>query len=106
MEYLVGNAITVNEEIKDNVVRAKTIIGANCAPEVYSMVTDDGIWEPILQCLVYDYINNTTKTNIHDINHDILGFIDKDVEKWYTAKNNGAETTIANVDIYKDQWRD
>ena len=106
VEYLVGNAITVNEEIKDNVVRAKTIIGANCAPEVYSMVTDDGIWEPILQCLVYDYINNTTKTNIHDINHDILGFIDKDVEKWYTAKNNGAETTIANVDIYKDQWGD
>ena len=105
VEYLVGNAITVNEEIKDNVVRAKTIIGANCAPEVYSMVTDDGIWEPILQCLVYDYINNTSKTNIHDINHDILGFIDKDVEKWYAAKNNGTETTIANVDIYKDQWR-
>ena len=105
VEYLVGNAITVNEEIKDNVVRAKTIIGANCEPEVYSIVPEDGIWEPILQCLVYDYINNTPKTNIHDINHDILGFIDKDVEKWYAAKNNGAETTIANVDIYKDQWR-
>lgn len=105
VEYLVGNAITVNEEIKDNVVRAKTIIGANCEPEVYSMVADDGIWEPILQCLVYDYINNDSKTNIHDINHDILGFIDKDVEKWYATKNNNVETTIANVDIYKDQWR-
>lgn len=102
VEYLVGNAITVNEEIKDNIVRAKTIIGANCEPAVYSVVADDGIWEPILQCLVYDYINNTSKTNIHDINHDILGFIDKDVEKWYAAKSNNVETTIANVDIYKD----
>ena len=105
VEYLVGNAITVNEEIKDNVVRAKTVIGANCDPEVYSMVAEDGIWEPILQCLVYDYINNNSKTNIHDINHDILGFIDKDVEKWYAAKNNDVETTIDNIDIYKDQWR-
>ena len=114
VEYLVGNAITVNEEIKDNIVRAKTIISANCS--VYAMDVSLGIWEPILQCLVYDYINKNKNT--HDINHDILGFIDKDVEKWYTAevvKRDAAgkiildsktqkpltcKETIANVDIY------
>ena len=105
VEYLVGNAITVNEEIQDNVVRAKTVISKNCPTDLYPMEVSDGIWEPILQCLVYDYINNTSKTNTHDINHDILGFIDKDVEKWYATKNNNVETTIANVEIYKDQWR-
>jgi hypothetical protein len=103
VEYLVGNAITVNEEIQDNVVRAKTVISKNCEPNIYSIIAEDGIWEPILQCLIYDYINENHDT--HDINHDILGFIDKDVEKWYATKNNNVETTIANVDIYKDQWR-
>jgi hypothetical protein len=29
--------------------------------------------------MVYDYINENK--NLNDINHDILGFIDKDVEK-------------------------
>lgn len=119
VEYLVGNVITVNEEIKDNVVRAKTIMAANCNSAIYPMVAEDGIWEPIMQCLAYDYINN--KHNVHDINHDILGFIDKDVEKWYaytTFKRDATGNievnsrtgepvvasveTIANIDIYNN----
>lgn len=103
VEYLVGNAITVNEEIQDNVVRAKTVISKNCPTDLYPMEVSDGIWEPILQCLVYDYINENQAT--HDVNHDILGFIDKDVEKWYAAKNGTSTETIASIDIYKDQWR-
>lgn len=103
VEYLVGNAVTVNEEIQDNVVRAKTVISKNCDSNIYSIVAEDGIWEPILQCLVYDYINENQNT--HDVNHDILGFIDKDVEKWYTTKSGDRIETIANVDIYKGQWR-
>lgn len=100
VEYLVGNAITVNEEIQDNVVRAKKVISSNCNPSIYPVVAEDGVWEPILQCLTYDYINE--KRNTHDINHDILGFIDKDVERWYATESAGSFETIANVDIYKD----
>ena len=118
IEYLVGNAITVNETIQDNIIRAKTVIAANCNTYIKTIVAEDGIWEPILQCLVYDYINE--KQNTNDINHDILGFIDKDAEKWYTAaafKRNAAgqlelnslgepivtsRETIANIDIYND----
>lgn len=118
VEYLVGNAITVNETIQDNIIRAKTVIAANCNPYIKAIVAEDGIWEPILQCLVYDYINE--KQNTNDVNHDILGFIDKDAEKWYTAavlKRNAAgqleldslgepivtsRETIANIDIYND----
>jgi hypothetical protein len=51
-----------------------------------------------MQCLVYDYVNNNQ--NVNDINHDILGFIDKDIEKWYATGTAKVET-IANVDIYK-----
>ena len=102
IEYLVGNAITVNEEIQDNVVRAKKIISANCNPIIKSIDAEDGIWEPILQCLTYDYINNTPVTNVYDINHDILGFIDKDVEKWYATGSKTNPKTISNIDIYED----
>lgn len=99
VEYLVGNAITVNETIADNINRAKTVIGINCNPNIATLDNTDGIWEPILQCLVYDYMNE--KQNVNDINHDILGFIDKDVEKWYAAIGDKYIETIANVDIYK-----
>ena len=30
LEYLVGNAITLNEEIEDNIIRVKTVVSANC----------------------------------------------------------------------------
>jgi hypothetical protein len=120
VEYLVGNAITVNETIADNINRVKTIMSMNCPEDITVITPDDGIWEPILQCLAYDYINKYHNT--HDINHDVLGFIDKDVEKWYTAvldyKRNkagqlerdpitnklipAAKATIANIDIYND----
>ena len=100
VEYLTGNAITVNEEIKDNVVRAKTVIGATCEPKVYPIIAEDGIWEPVLQCLAYSYINENHNT--YDVNHDILGFIDKDVEKWYSMKAGDDTKTIANIDIYND----
>ena len=100
IEYLVGNAITVNEEIRDNIIRAKSVISANCSTKVCPMVAEDGLWEPILQCLVYDYINE--HQNVNDVNHDILGFIDKDVEKWYAANKGNTIETISSVDIYKD----
>ena len=118
VEYLVGNVITVNETIIDNIIRAKKVMALNCNPKIRPLIADDGIWESLLQCLVYDYINE--KQNVNDINHDILGFIDKDVEKWYTAVTFKRDQfgqlelaksgepiitnseTIANIDIYND----
>jgi hypothetical protein len=49
--------------------------------------------------LVYNYINN--HYNNYTINHDILGFIDKEVEKLYAYGKNNALNTIANIDIYE-----
>ena len=101
VEYLVGNVITVNEEIRDNIVRAKKVIEANWPhTKIHTITPEDGLWEPILQCLVYDYINE--HQNVNDVNHDILGFIDKDVEKWYATNKGNIIETISSVDIYKD----
>ena len=44
--------------------------------------------------------NNLTKATA-----DSLGYIDKDVEKYYTYKDpeNGISVSIANVDIYNNK---
>lgn len=108
IEYLIGNAVTLNEEIKDNVVRAKTVIEKNCPSSIHTFVPSDGIWEPIMSCLLYKYVNEKKDTT--DINHDILGYVDKDVEAVYSHTDRRVDSrtnlpivetyTIANIDIY------
>lgn len=110
IEYLVGNAITVNESITDNVVRVKTVIEKNCPSDIHPFVPGDGIWEPIMSCLLYKYV--VEKQDVSSINHDILGYVDKDVEAVYShterrnnPKNNTTVTevcSISNIDIYND----
>lgn len=43
VEYLTGNAITVNETIADNINRAKTVISMNCPAEIAVIDAADGI---------------------------------------------------------------
>ena len=60
--------------------------------------TSNGVWENNLQCIFYDYIKNNHNT--HDHNHDILGFVDRTVEKLYVATNDNFTETLADIDIY------
>lgn len=92
LEYLLGNAVTLNEEIEDNIIRVKTLADSRCPEEFIDY--SNGVWEPKLQALIYNYINR--HANTHDINHDILGFVDKDVEKLYST----GDETLLNIDIY------
>ena len=97
LEYLLGNTITLNEEIEDNIIRLKTVVDSRCPEEFIDY--SNGIWEPKLQALIYNYINRHADT--HDINHDILGFVDKDVEKLYSTNDE----TLLNIDIYNKKER-
>ena len=97
VEYLLGNAITLNEEIEDNIIRLKTVADSRCPEEFIDY--SNGVWEPKLQALIYNYINR--QANTHDINHDILGFVDKDVEKLYST----SDETLLNIDIYNKKER-
>ena len=96
IEYLVGNAVAPNEEIEDNVKRIKKVVSTRCAD--MKVDATNGIWEPTIQVLVYNYINANSDT--YTVNHDILGYVDKDVEKVYSYGVNANSTTISNVDIY------
>lgn len=80
IEYLVGNTITdasFTTDIK-NIQDILTTRGFNLDIE--------GAWESKIRPASYDFINNTKKLNVQEINHDILGYIDKDVEKNLTSK--------------------
>jgi len=105
IEYLVGNAITPADEIYDNIERAKVVTIHNTNKASINLI-NDGLWVPGLQLIYYNYINENH--NVNDINHDILGFVDKDVEKYYADK---AANTISSINIYDgindtDKWED
>ena len=114
IEYLVGNVVTPRDDIADNISRAKSIIKANNNLNGIDLYTP-GIWTTAMQLLLYKYI--TEKYNTNDINHDILGYVDKDVEKLYSVENTTEAifdvhgnrlkpgTTISQVNIYSE-WEE
>lgn len=121
IEYLTGSATTPRDGIYDNIQRAQKVMKQNGH---YFKI--DGIWEEQMQKIVYNYMINEgpfkidTKGNLVDTKegrhpklgytsksymYDILGYIDRDVEKCYASWKieNGrvkVQDTIQNVDIY------
>ena len=97
IEYLVGNAMTPVDDISDNIKRAKKVINA----KTNALRDDEGVWEEIMQLILYNYASNNFNVRI---NHDILGYVDKDTESYSNGSVSQPET-ISNADIY-DNWED
>jgi hypothetical protein len=118
VEYLSNSAITSNEAIMDNIRRVQKVMNQN--GNYFKM---EGVWENKIQKIAYDYMMNTGPLKVDNTNHiidayrgehpklrksnqyDILGYIDKDVEKkyasWSVINNRvNIQNTIQNVDIY------
>jgi hypothetical protein len=51
--------------------------------------------------LIYEYMN--THTTALDVNHDILGYVDKDVEKYYTYKDYYTLKPISLINVELDE---
>lgn len=102
IEYLLENVITsAEDEIPDNVRRVQKVMELNSRSNNYSMIVP-GEWDKNMSRVAYEYI--TTHRNNFEENHDILGFIDKDVEKYYKnvsfdVKGNKIITSLLNVDL-------
>ena len=97
IEYLVGNAVTPVDDISDNIKRAKKVINA----KTNALRDDEGVWEKIMQLILYNYASNNFNVRI---NHDILGYVDKDTESYSNGSISQPET-ISNADIYGN-WED
>lgn len=121
IEYLSSSAITPIDEISDNIKRVQRVMKQNGQ---YFKI--EGIWENKMQNILYDYIMNSGPVDISStgalvdkhtgyhkrLGHaykstlfDILGYVDKDVEKWYASwkKDNKSAiigTSLQSVDIY------
>ena len=93
VEYLIGNTITGLDDIEDNVARVQAVLLKN---NISYDIT--GIWEDKYRPIFYDYINQYYNTN--DLNQDLLGYIDKTVEKYYSSSTD----TISSIDIYPGQF--
>lgn len=106
IEYLLNWAITPEDEISENISRAQAVMRKNS----YRFIAD-GVWEPKMQMLLYDYImndgpvgvksdgtlNGSRLTNQHigqhsvqghsrmDNQYDILGYVDRTAERLYAS---------------------
>jgi hypothetical protein len=123
IEYLSSSAITPIDKIPDNIKRVQKVMRQN-----QHNFRIDGLWENKMQKITYDYLMNAGPIKVSATNsdklvderlgyhptlgfnskstlYDVLGYIDKDVEKWYsswTNKDGKAKIldNIKNVDIY------
>ena len=120
VEYLCGSTITPIDPIADNIKRIQKVMSQN-----HHYFKIDGMWEDKMQKIIYDYMINTgpivvSNGKLEDerrgyhptLGHkskstlyDVLGYIDKEAEKYYASwvKENGTAAvhdSIQNVDIY------
>lgn len=120
VEYLSGSAITPIDEIPDNIKRVQQVMKNN---NHYFRI--EGLWEAKMQNILYDYMMNSGPVTVMNgklidkrqgrharLGHsskstlfDILGYVDKDVEKSYVSwkkEDNTAivGTSLQSVDIY------
>ena len=127
IEYLTDNAITSIDEINTNIARAQKVIKAatNIAEngletkdgETHAIYTyryepeTDGFWDAQMRYAIYDYMTQSehpkkdkvTAIDKHFINrYDILGYVDKDTEKYYSYDDEQTKTTISISSVTLD----
>ena len=98
IEYLIGNAITnTDEEIYDNVRRAQKALYDN---NKY-IVRVHGAWAYEMNKLFYEYMTNQNLD--FNTDHDLLGYVDKDVEKYYKSrtkdKSKVSYVSLSNIEL-------
>lgn len=105
IEYLIGNAITnAEDEIYDNVRRAQKALSSNYSANNY-IISVPGVWSSEMKVLFYEYMTTNKLTNNFETNHDILGYVDKDVEKYYQAtltdpkSKNKIKVSLSNIEL-------
>lgn len=75
-------------------------------PEPLNYNLINGVWSPALQKIFYNYMTNTAKYRF-STHHDLLGYVDKDVEKAFTAVvSDKSGKTINKTMLNFNAWED
>lgn len=104
IEYLTKNAITSDDDIADNIERTQRVMSyekitdANTNRASNITFTDWGVWEDKIRPMLYNSMQSS-HCNKNNINHDILGYVDKDVETYYNTVDS---RIISNDNYLKD----
>ena len=108
IEYLIGNTITNSEEeISANISRAQKALQSNYDANKY-IAKLPGFWSSDMNVLFYEFMTNNNKTRTFETSRDILGYVDKEVEKYYNAidrdPKTGLKTTISlsNIELSEE----
>ena len=107
IEYLIGNAITnTDEEIYDNVRRAQKALydnnyDSNGNNKHNYRIKVPGAWDYEMNKLFYEYM--TSRNLDFETDHDLLGYVDKDVEKYYNSrtkdKSKVSYVSLSNIEL-------
>lgn len=121
VEYLIGNVVTSEDEIFDNVLRVQEVMRSN---NITGLL--DGVWDDKMNVEIYEFMHRekftmgSAELEDRDLDrHDILGYLDKDAEKYYQAplrdshgdilldnKKKPLYVTVENVDLYPNIYKD
>lgn len=113
MEYLLDNAISKNqEELPENIKQVQYLLKLNS--DINNFNTPfPGYWTPKMNAILYEYMTTHLKT--FETNHDVLGYVDKDVEKYYAKFQNYYDPTtnkltrqdvISLLNLDSRQWEE
>ena len=108
IEYLCGNTINQLDMISDNTLRVQTVLGKDQGHKQYNFLYP-GIWQNKIRPILYDYMNNGEHKKMlsYDLNHDILGYVDKTIEaNVEITEEQGNKFTLEDIDIYPDIYKD
>ena len=119
IEYLLDNAITGMDSIGDNTARLQKVVVHDLPMESvsqYNSTTNkvgsidslkfhisDGIWDDAYRPVIYNYMRTLKRKDKLTWFHDTLGYVDKDVEKFYKTENEYTkkEVVLNSVDLYE-----
>ena len=106
LEYLLGNCVTGGDEtLREDVLMAQFIAELYKSPEIDSDTLSyklNGVWSAELQKLFYQYMSLKTKDEFLDT----LGYVDKDVERCFTAKQLKDKKLVKRTMLSFNLWED
>ena len=105
IEYLLDNVILPTDQTARNIKITQRVLEKSTEKtENYKYIPKNfGFWDNSMRYLIYDYMNHDINVEQAEANHDILGYVDKDVEKYYSYTDDEDQTvSLLNAELSEE----